>query len=120
MTTTTAPSTDVRGVSTSTYPPGTRRRISRRTTWVLGGAAAVAITAGGVVVGLQLADADPATGVAASVSSVVGNDAAGPQHGQGPAARAADARDAASIESAQVAHGTAGSLSDAAGRPLLP
>jgi hypothetical protein len=119
MTTTTATTTDFRGASTSTYVPGTRRP-SRRTTWVLGGAAAVAITAGGVVVGLQLADADPATGVAASVSSVVGNDAAGPQHGQGPAARAADARDAASIESAQVAHGTAGSLTDAAGRPLLP
>jgi hypothetical protein len=118
MTTTTA-STDLRGASTSTYAPGSRRPL-RRTTWVLVGAAAVAITGGSVVVGLQLADADPAAGVGASVGSAVGNDAAGPQHGQGPAARASDARDAASIEAAQVAHGTAGSLSDAAGRPLLP
>jgi len=118
MTTTTAPSTDLRGASTSTYAPGTRRP-SRRTTFVLAGAAAVAITAGSVVVGLQLADADPAPAVV-GVSSAVSNDAAGPQHGQGPAARAADARDAASIEAAQVAHGTAGSLSDAAGHPLLP
>jgi hypothetical protein len=119
MTTTTATSTDIRGASTSTYAPGTRRP-SRRTTWILAGAAAVAITAGSVIVGLQMADADPAPGVGASVSSAVGNDAAGPQHGQGPAARASDARDAASIEAAQVAHGTAGSLSDAAGHPLLP
>ena len=118
MTTTTASSTDLRGASTSTYAPGTRRP-SRRTTFVLAGAAAVAITAGSVVVGLQLADADPAPAVV-GVSSAVSNDAAGPQHGQGPAARAADARDAASIEAAQVAHGTAGSLSDAAGHPLLP
>jgi hypothetical protein len=119
MTTTTATSTDIRGASTSTYAPGTRRP-SRRTPLVLAGAAAVAITAGSVVVGLQMADAEPATGVGTSVSSAVGNDAAGPQHGQGPAARAADARDAASVETAQVAHGTAGSLSDAAGHPLLP
>ena len=119
MTTTTASSTDLRGASTSAYAPGTRRP-SRRTTLVLAGAAAVAISAGSVIVGLQLADADPATEVGASVSSAVGNDAAGPQHGQGPATRAADARDAASIEAAQVAHGTAGSISDAAGHPLLP
>jgi hypothetical protein len=119
MTATTATSTDLRGASTSTYTPGSRRP-SRRTTFVLAGAAAVAIAAGSVVVGLQLADADPAKGVGASVSSAVSNDAAGPQHGQGPAARAADAQDAASIEAAQVAHGTAGSLSDAAGNPLLP
>ena len=118
MTTTTATGTDIRGASTSTYAPGTRRP-SRRTTFVLAGAAAVAIAAGSVVVGLQLADADPAPAVVGG-SSAVGNDAAGPQHGQGPAARAADARDAASIEAAQVAHGTAGSLSDAAGNPLLP
>jgi hypothetical protein len=119
MTTTTASSTDLRGASTPTYAPGSRRP-SRRTAWVLAGAAAVAISAASVVVGLQLADADPATGVGTSVGSAVGNDAAGPQHGQGPAARASDARDAASIEAAQVAHGTAGSVSDAAGRPLLP
>ena len=119
MTTTTATGTDVRGASTSAYAPGTPRRISRRTTWVLGGAAAVAITAGSVVVGLQLADADPATGVAASVSSAVGNDPAGPQHGLGPVDPSV-ARHAASIEATQIAHGTAGSLSDAAGRPLLP
>jgi hypothetical protein len=118
MTATTASSTDLRGASTSTYAPGTRRP-SRRTTWALAGAAAVAITAGSVVVGLQMADADPAPAVVGFTSSA-GNDAAGPQHGQGPAARAADARDAASIEAAQVAHGTAGSISDAAGRPLLP
>ena len=118
MTTTTASSTDLRGASTSTYTSGSRRP-SRRTTWILASAAAVAITAGSVIVGLQLADADPATGVAGATSSA-GNDAAGPQHGQGPAARAADARDAASVETAQVAHGTAGSLSDAAGHPLLP
>ena len=119
MTSTTASTTDLRGASTSTYAPGSRR-VSRRTTWVLAGAAAVAITAGSVVVGLQLADADPAAGVGAGVAWSAGNDAAGPQHGQGPVARAADARDAASIEAAQVAHGTAGSVSDAAGRPLLP
>jgi hypothetical protein len=119
MTTTTASSTDLRGVSTSTYAPGTRRPVSRRTTWVLAGAAAVAITAGSVIVGLQLADADPATGVGASVSLAVDNDAAGPQHGQGPVA-ASVARDAANIEAAPVAHGTAGALGDAAGRPLLP
>ena len=118
MTTTTASSTDLRGASTSTYAPGTRRP-SRRATFVLAGAAAVAITAGSVVVGLQMTDADPAPAVV-GVSTAVGNDAAGPQHGQGPAARASDARDAASIEAAQVAHGTAGSISDAAGRPLLP
>ena len=118
MTATTATSTDLRGASTSTYKPGSRRP-SRRTTLVLAGAAAVAITAGSVIVGLQLADADPAPAVV-GVTSSAGNDAAGPQHGQGPAARAADARDAASIEAAQVAHGTAGSISDAAGRPLLP
>jgi hypothetical protein len=79
----------------------------------------VAITAGSVIVGVQLADADPATGVGASVSSSAGNDAAGPSHGQGPV-RASIARDAASIEAAQVAHGTRGALSDAAGHPLLP
>ncbi len=95
------------------------RRVSRRTTWVLAGAAAVAIAAGSVVVGLQLAGADPTTGVVGSVRSAVGNDAAGTQHGQGPA-RAADARDAASIVAAQVAHGAAGGLSGAAGNPLLP
>ena len=116
MTTTTATSTDLRGASTSTYQPGSRRP-SRRTTWILAGAAAVAITAGSVVVGLQLADADPATG--ASVSSSAGNDAAGPQHGMGPA-RAVAAQDSASIEAAQVAHGTRGAISDAAGHPLLP
>ncbi len=116
MTATTATSTDLRGASTSTYKSGSRRP-SHRTTWILAGAAAVAITAGSVVVGLQLADADPATG--ASVSSSVGNDAAGPQHGMGPA-RAAAVQDSAGIEAAQVAHGTAGSLSDAAGNPLLP
>jgi hypothetical protein len=117
--TSTTHTTDLRGASTSTYAPGTRRPVSRRTTWVLAGAAAVAITAGSVIVGLQLADADPATRVGAGVSSAVGNDAAGPQHGLGPA-RASDARDAASIEAAQVAHGTAGSISDAAGHPLRP
>ena len=116
MTTTTATGTDLRGASTSTYKPGSRRP-SRRTTWILAGAAAVAITAGSVIVGLQMADADPATG--AGVSFSAGNDAAGPQHGMGPA-RAAAAQDSASIEAAQVAHGTAGSLSDAAGHPLLP
>ena len=116
MTATTATSTDLRGASTSTYNPGNRRP-SRRTTWILAGAAAVAISAGSVIVGLQLADDDPATG--ASVSSSVGNDAAGPQHGMGPA-RAAAVQDSASIEAAQVAHGTTGSLSDAAGNPLLP
>ena len=118
MTTTTATGTDLRGASTSTYAPGTRRRVSRRTTLVLAGAAAVAISAGSVVIGLQMADADPATGVA-GVTSSAGNDAAGPQHGMGPA-RAAAAQDSASIEAAQVAHGTAGSLSDAAGHPLIP
>ena len=118
MTTTTATGTDLRGASTSTYKPGSRRP-SRRTTWVLAGAAAVAITAGSVIVGLQVADDDPATGIGASVSSAVVNDAAGPQHGMGPA-RAAAAQDSASDEAAQVAHGTAGSLSDAAGHPLLP
>jgi hypothetical protein len=116
MTTTTATGTDLRGASTSTYTPGTRRP-SRRTTWVLAGAAAVAIAAGSVIVGLQVADDDPATGV--SVTSSAGNDAAGPQHGMGPA-RAAAVQESASIEAAQVAHGTAGALSDAAGRPLLP
>ena len=116
MTTTTATGTDLRGASTSTYKPGSRRP-SRRTTWILAGAAAVAITAGTVVVGLQVADDDPATGI--GVSSSAGNDAAGPQHGMGPA-RAAAVQDSASIEAAQVAHGTAGSLSDAAGHPLLP
>ena len=86
MTTTTATSTDLRGASTSTYQPGSRRP-SRRTTWILAGAAAVAITAGSVVVGLQVAGDDPATGVGASVSSAVVNDPAGPQHGLGPVAR---------------------------------
>ena len=118
MTTTTATGTGIRGASTSTYAPGTRRRVSRRTTLVLAGAAAVAISAGSVVIGLQLADADPATGVA-GVTSSAGKVAAGPQLGL-VTASAADARDAASIEAAQVAHGTAGSLSDAAGHPLLP
>ncbi len=118
MTTTTATSTDLRGASTSTYKPGSRRP-SRRTTWILAGAAAVAITAGSVVVGLQVADDDPATGVGASVSSAVVNDPAGPQHGLGPVSPSV-ARHAASIEATQVAHGTAGALSDAAGRPLLP
>jgi hypothetical protein len=119
MTTTTASSTDLRGASTSTYVPTSGRRVSRRTTWVLAGTAAVAITAGSVIVGIQLADADPATGVGVSNSSAVGNDAAGPSHGQGPV-RASVARDAASVEAAQVAHGTRGALSNAAGLPLLP
>ena len=118
MTTTTATSTDLRGASTSTYKSGSRRP-SRRTTWILAGAAAVAITAGSVVVGLQVADDDPPTGVGASVSSAVVNDPAGPQHGLGPVSPSV-ARHAASIEATQVAHGTAGALSDAAGRPLLP
>ena len=83
MTTTTATSTDLRGAGTSTYQPGSRRP-SRRTTWILAGAAAVAIAAGSVVVGLQVAGDDPATGVGASVSSAVVNDPAGPQHGLGP------------------------------------
>ena len=117
MTTTTATSTDLRGASTSTYKPGSRRP-SRRTTLVLAGAAAVAITAGSVVVGLQMADADPAPAVV-GVSSAVGNDPAGPQHGLGPV-NPSVARHAASIEATQVAHGTAGALSDAAGHPLLP
>lgn len=119
MTTTTASTTDLRGANTSTYAPGTRRRVSRLTTWVLAGAAAVAITAGSVIAGVQLADADPATAVGVGVSSSAGNDAAGPSHGQGPA-RASVGRDAASIEAAQVAHGIRGSLSNAAGHPLLP
>jgi hypothetical protein len=117
MTTTTATSTDLRGASTSTYQPGSRR--PSRTTWILAGAAAVAITAGSVVVGLQVAGDDPAPGVGASVSSAVVNDPAGPQHGLGPVSPSV-ARHAASIEATQVAHGTAGALSDAAGRPLLP
>jgi hypothetical protein len=119
MTTTTASSTDLRGASTSTYAPTSGRRVTRRTTWVLAGAAAVAITAGSAIVGVQLADADPATGVGVGVTSSAGTDAAGPSHGQGPA-RASVARDAASIEAGQVAHGTRGSVSDAAGHPLLP
>lgn len=119
MTTTIATGTDLRGTSTPTYAPTSGRRVSRRTTWVLAGTAAVAITAGSVIVGIQLADADPATGVGVNNSSAVGNDAAGPQHGQGPV-RASVARDAASIEAAQMAHGTRGALSDAAGHPLLP
>jgi hypothetical protein len=113
MTTTTATTTDFRGASTSTYAPGTRRP-SRRTTWVLAGAAAVAIAGGSVIVGLQLADADPAPG--ASVSSSAGHDAAGPQHGMGPARAAVAQR----VDATQVAHGTRGGLSDAAGHPLLP
>jgi hypothetical protein len=119
MTTTTAPSTDLRGATTSAYAPTSGRRISRRTAWMLGGAAAVAITAGSVVVGLQLADADPAPAVGASVGPPVVNDPAGPQHGLGPVDPSV-ARHAASIEATQVAHGTSGALSDAAGRPLLP
>ena len=118
MTTTTATSTDLRGASTSTYTPGSRRP-SRRTTWVLAGAAAVAITAGSVIVGIQLADDDPATGVGVGVSSSAGNDAAGPSHGLGPVG-ASMARDAASAEAAQVAHGIRGGVSDAAGHRLLP
>ena len=117
MTTTTATGTDLRGASTSTFAPGSRR-LSRRTAFVLAGAAAVAITAGSVIVGHQLADAEPAPAVD-GVTTSAGNDAAGPQHGMGPT-RAAAAQDSASIEAAQVAHGTAGSISDAAGRPLLP
>jgi hypothetical protein len=119
MTTTTASTTDLRGASTPTYAPTSRRRVSRRTTWVLAGAAAVAIGAGSVIVGVQLADTDPATGGGAGVSSSAANDAAGPSHGQGPA-RASTAGDATSIVAAQVAHGTRGALSDAAGQPLLP
>jgi hypothetical protein len=118
MTTTTATSTDLRGATTSTYKPGSRRP-SRRTTWILAGAAAVAITAGSGAVGLQVAGDDPATGAGASVSRAVLNDPAGPQHGLGPVSPAV-ARHAASVEATQVAHGTAGALSDAAGHPLLP
>ena len=116
MTTTTATGTDVRGASTSTYTPGSRRP-SRRTTWILAGAAAVAITAGSVVVGLQLADADPATGVGASVSSASSTTPPGRSTGWAqPVGRAARGE----RRRRQVAHGTRGALSDAAGRPLLP
>jgi hypothetical protein len=116
MTTTTATGTDLRGASTSTYTPGSRRP-SRRTTWILAGAAAVAITAGSVVVGLQLADDDPATGVGASVSSAVVNDPAGPQHGMGPA-RASVTQGDVGVDAAMAARGTRGGFSDAAGHPL--
>jgi len=118
MTTTTATSTDLRGASTSTYKSGSRRP-SRRTTWILAGAAAVAITAGSVVVGLQVAGDDPATGAGVSVGRAAVNDPAGPQHGLGPVSPSF-ARHAASIEATQVAHGTAGALSDSSGRPLIP
>jgi hypothetical protein len=118
MTTTTATSTDLRGASTSTYKSGSRRP-SRRTTWILAGAAAVAITAGSVVVGLQVAGDDPATGAGVSVGRAAVNDPAGPQHGLGPVSPSV-ARHAASIEATQVAHGTAGALSDSSGRPLIP
>ena len=64
-------------------------------------------------------DAAPATGVGATVSSAAVDDPAGPQHGLGPVSPSV-ARHAASIEATQVAHGTSGALSDAAGNPLLP
>lgn len=115
MTTTATQVTDTRGI-TSTNAPAAGRSPSRRTAWILAGAAVVVVASGSVVAGVQLSDSSAPA--ADSHSSRAGIDAAGPSHGLGPAR--SSAADSPSVTAALTAHGTGGSLSDAAGRPLLP
>lgn len=115
----TAPTTDNRGAGTSTSAPAIDPASSLRTTWLLAGAAIVVVVSGTVVAGVQLSDVSSAPRARVGHTASTGSDAAGVSHGLGPA-RAAAASDAVSVDAAQVAHGTGSSLSDAAGRPLLP
>jgi hypothetical protein len=118
MTTTTAPTTDLRGAGTSTSAQATDRSPSWRTTWLMAGAAIVVVASGTVVAGIQLSDSAASPSARVAHSSTARSDAAGPSHGLGPARAAA--ADSASVTAAQIAHGTRSSLSDAAGRPLVP
>jgi hypothetical protein len=118
MTTTTAHVTDTRGITTSPSAPAPGRSPSWRTTWLLAGAAVVVVASGSVVVGVQLSETSSAPSARVGHTSSTGSDAAGSSHGFGPAR--ASAADTATVAAALVAHGTRSSLSDAAGRPLLP
>jgi hypothetical protein len=131
--TATHPSTSV-GRTASTYRPATGRRISRRTTWILAGTAALAIASASAAVVVGTSDDDAAvSGRYGDSSWSARADAAESSHGHGPnlvasahwrgpilatVAEVPVVRRGA--EASQLAHGTQGSLRDAAGRPLAP
>lgn len=122
MSSTLTPSTNA--ASTTAIPAQrqpTRRRVSRRTAWVVAGTAAVVIGgAAGAVAAASMHDA-PAQAIDTNWSPRA--DAAESSHGFGPGVPALNA---AALEgpvrggadAILLVHGTRGSLSDAAGRPL--
>jgi hypothetical protein len=107
--------------TTTTTIPVQRRHSaspSRRTTWVVAGAAAVAIAAAGGAAVVLTADDPPAPTVTRShQASAARADAEESSHGFGPVTDR-PLPVARRTETAQLVHGTAGSLRDAAGRPL--
>lgn len=83
--TVTHPTTTARGVPAQPQPAGRAR--SRRTTWLVTGAAALVITASGASVAVLSADDPPVPAVDTSWSP--GADAAESSHGHGPLSPAA-------------------------------
>lgn len=119
MSSTTIPTTTVTGSATvapSRQPNG--RRLSRRTAWTLAGSAAVVIAAtGGGVVALTTSDAAAPAATVRTPTWSAGADAEESSHGFGPTTGAA-LPVPRRAEAGQLAHGTAGGLRDAVGRPL--
>jgi len=117
-------STLTRSTTSTTAIPAQRQPIdrsrSRRTTWVVAGAVAAVLAATGGAVAVLSSD-DPAvpTVTRSHQASSARADAEESSHGFGPVTdRPLPA--ARRTETAQLVHGTAGSLRDAAGRPLIP
>ncbi len=113
--TVTHPTTTARGVPAQPRPAGRAR--SRRTRWVVSGAAAAVIAASGAAVAVLSADDPPAPAVDTSWSPSA--DAAESSHGQGPLSPAARPWQQGT-DTAQSLTGLRGALRDGAGNRVAP